>query len=116
MFSHALLEKRIFFVAALTEMSENEKQLATDPNCSLILERMMYSMDDFVRRVFMDRLAGSCVLSSCNSISSGCLLCFSYDILVKHRFASHVCQTLFTIAADTISREVRTHLLFHFLG
>lgn len=56
---HYPSEKRMFFVAALTEMSGNEKQLATDANCSLILERMTYSMDDFVRRVFVDRLAGS---------------------------------------------------------
>lgn len=27
---------------------------------------------------------------------------------MKHRFASHVCQTLFTVAADTIAREVRS--------
>jgi nucleolar protein 9 len=49
----------MFFVAALTEMSGKEKQLATDPDCSLILERMAYSMDDFVRRVFVDSLIGS---------------------------------------------------------
>jgi nucleolar protein 9 len=41
------------------EMSDKEKQLATDPDCSIILERMVYSMDDFARRVFVDRLAGS---------------------------------------------------------
>ncbi|KAJ7367884.1 armadillo-type protein [Mycena albidolilacea] len=82
-------ERRMFFVAALTEMSGKEKQLATDPDCSLILERMAYSMDDFVRRVFVDSLIGS------------------YDVLVKHRFASHVCQTLFTVASQTVSREKR---------
>ena len=52
-------ERRLFFIAALTEMSDKEKQLATDPDCSSILERMIYSMDDFARRVFIDRLAGS---------------------------------------------------------
>ncbi|KAG1753166.1 armadillo-type protein [Suillus lakei] len=81
--------KRIFLVAALTEMSEKEKQLATDPDCSVVLERMAYSMDDFVRRVFLDSLSGS------------------YEALIKHRFASHVCQTLFTVAADTVSRETK---------
>lgn len=49
----------MFFVAALTEMRGKEKQLATDPDCSMILERMACSMDDFVRRVFMDSMAGS---------------------------------------------------------
>ncbi|KAJ4472084.1 armadillo-type protein [Lentinula aciculospora] len=82
-------EKRMFFVAALSEMRGKEKQLATDPDCSIILERMAYSMDDFVRRVFLDSLSGS------------------YDTLVKHRFASHVCQTIFTVASETITREAR---------
>jgi nucleolar protein 9 len=81
--------KRMFLVAALSEMSEKEKQLATDPDCSVVLERMSHSMDDFVRRVFLDSLSGS------------------YEALVKHRFASHVCQTLFTVAADTVSRETK---------
>lgn len=44
-------------------MSGKEKQLATDPDCSVILERMAYSMDDFVLRVLMDRLSGSWVLT-----------------------------------------------------
>ncbi|KAI0643707.1 ARM repeat-containing protein [Trametes meyenii] len=82
-------DRRMFFVAALTEMSGKEKQLATDPDCSTILERMIHSMDDFVRRVFMDRLSGS------------------FEQLSRHRFASHVCQTLLAVASDTVSREVR---------
>ncbi|CCM04038.1 uncharacterized protein FIBRA_06196 [Fibroporia radiculosa] len=82
-------DRRLFFVAALTEMSGKEKQLATDPDCSSIVERMSYSMDDFIRRVFMDRLSGS------------------FEQLSKHRFASHVCQTLFGVASETISRETR---------
>ena len=53
------VDRRLFFVAALSEMSGKEKELATDPDCSTILERMAYSMDDFARRVFMDRLTGS---------------------------------------------------------
>jgi hypothetical protein len=53
------LERRMFFGAALQEMNGKERQLATDPECSTILERMLYSMDDFARRVFMDALSGS---------------------------------------------------------
>jgi nucleolar protein 9 len=49
----------MFFGAALQEMNGKERQLATDPECSTILERMLYSMDDFARRVFMDALSGS---------------------------------------------------------
>nr|GAT46208.1 predicted protein [Mycena chlorophos] len=82
-------ERRMFFVAALKEMAGKEKQLATDPDCSIVLERMLYSMDDFVRRVFVDSLVGS------------------YEVLSKNRFASHVCQTLFTVASQTIAREQR---------
>ncbi|KAI0921972.1 hypothetical protein AcW1_004190 [Taiwanofungus camphoratus] len=82
-------DRHLFFVAALTEMSGKEKQLATDPDCSSILERMIYSMDDFARRVFMDRLSGS------------------FEQLIRHRFASHVCQTLFTVTSETVSRESR---------
>ncbi|PPQ90881.1 hypothetical protein CVT25_007351, partial [Psilocybe cyanescens] len=82
-------QRRLFFIAALSEMRGKEKQLATDPDCSVILERMSYSMDDFVRRVFFDTLAGS------------------YEVLLRHRFASHVCQTLFTVARETISRETK---------
>ncbi|EPT01842.1 hypothetical protein FOMPIDRAFT_1161063 [Fomitopsis schrenkii] len=82
-------DRRLFLVAALTEMEGKEKQLATDPDCSTVLERMVYSMDDFVRRVFMDRLSGSC------------------EQLATHRFASHVCQTMFAVAADTVYRESR---------
>ncbi|KAH7888091.1 armadillo-type protein [Phlebopus sp. FC_14] len=81
--------KRLFFIAALNEMSGKEKQLATDPDCSVILERMAHSMDDFVRRVFLDSLSGS------------------FEPLLRHRFASHVCQTFFSIAATTVSRETR---------
>ena len=46
-------------MAALQEISGKERELATDPDCAWGLERMAYSMDDFVRRVFMDSLTGS---------------------------------------------------------
>ena len=31
----------------------------------------------------------------------------SYEALFKNRFASHVCQTLFEVAVDSVAREVR---------
>lgn len=49
----------MFVAAALREMSEKELQLATDPESSVVLERLLYSMDDFARRVFMDSMSGS---------------------------------------------------------
>ena len=53
------VDKRMFLMAALQEISGKERELATDPECAGGLERMAYSMDDFVRRVFMDSLSGS---------------------------------------------------------
>jgi len=53
------LERRLFFAAALQEMQGKELQLATDPDCSNILERMVYSMDDLVRRLFIENYLGS---------------------------------------------------------
>lgn len=82
--------RRLFFTAAMEEMSGKETQLATDPECSIVLERMIYSMDDFARRVLADRFSGS------------------FDKLIKHRFASHVCQTLFAQAGHTVARELRS--------
>jgi len=52
-------ERRLFFAAALQEMQGKELQLATDPDCSGILERMVYSMDDLVRRLFIENYLGS---------------------------------------------------------
>ncbi|KAL1744639.1 armadillo-type protein [Schizophyllum fasciatum] len=85
-------ERRMFVEAALREMSEKELQLATDPESSVVLERLLYSMDDFARRVFMDSLSGS------------------YQALFTNRFASHVCQTLFEVAIDSVGREARGDL------
>lgn len=49
----------LFFDAALNEVRGKELELATDPECSIILERIIHSMDDFTMRVFMDSLSGS---------------------------------------------------------
>ncbi|KAF8507708.1 armadillo-type protein [Gautieria morchelliformis] len=87
-----LPECRTFFTAALSEMKGKERELACDSDCSPVLERMLYSMDEFVRRVSIDSLPG-CRLS-----------------LITDRFASHVCQTLLTVAADTVAREVCSEL------
>ena len=81
----------MFLGAVFSELSGKEKQLATDPDCSNVLERMAYSMDDFVKRVFMDRLAGS------------------YEQLARHRFGSHVVQTLLIVSRETVDREVRNY-------
>ncbi|EJU06458.1 ARM repeat-containing protein [Dacryopinax primogenitus] len=81
--------RRAVLNAALEELSGKELQASTDPDCSVVLERMIYSMDDFSRRVFCDRLAGAFTQLAC------------------HRFASHVCQTLLTLSPSTVSRETQ---------
>ncbi|KAM0748265.1 hypothetical protein T439DRAFT_304642 [Meredithblackwellia eburnea MCA 4105] len=75
--------------SALESLSGQEIPLAGDSETSLILEKLLYSMDDFARRVLADRFMGS------------------YPDLVKHRSASHVLQTLFTLAGETVDRETR---------
>ncbi|KZW04403.1 ARM repeat-containing protein [Exidia glandulosa HHB12029] len=89
-------DRRNFVVAALSEMAGKELQLATDPDCAAIIERLLHSMDDFLKRVFVDRLSGSYA-----------------HLLMKHRFASHVCQTIFNMAGSTVSRETRGILPAH---
>ncbi|KIM29464.1 hypothetical protein M408DRAFT_328726 [Serendipita vermifera MAFF 305830] len=81
------LERRMFFAAALAEMQGKERQLATDPDCAVILERMIHSMDDLARRIFANSLLGSIVELS------------------KHRFGSHVLETLLENGSQTIDRE-----------
>jgi nucleolar protein 9 len=92
----------MFLMAALQEISGKERELATDPECAGGLERMTYSMDDFVRRVFMDSLTGS-YECSLPSLLVSLLTLDRYELLIKHRFASHVIQTLLVVAPDTIA-------------
>ncbi|PVF92971.1 ARM repeat-containing protein [Serendipita vermifera] len=82
-------ERRMFFAAALSEMQGKELQLATDPDCAIILERMVISMDDLARRIFTGSLLGS------------------IQKLAVHRFASHVLETLLESGGETIDRETR---------
>lgn len=82
-------DRPLLLRSALESLSGHEISLAGDGDSSLVLERLCYSMDDFARRVLMDRFAES------------------FEKLVKHRSASHVLQTLFTLAGETVDREVR---------
>lgn len=54
-----LLADRVLLLrAALTQLSGKETSIAADPETSVILERLVYSMDDFARRVLLDRFTG----------------------------------------------------------
>jgi nucleolar protein 9 len=52
------VEDRILLLrACLHTLAGHEVELATDPETSVILERLLYSMDDFARRVLADSFA-----------------------------------------------------------
>lgn len=82
-------DRPLLLRSALESLSGQEVPLAGDGETSIILERLLYAMDDFAKRVLADRFSGQ------------------YDKLVKHRAASHVLQTLFSLAGATVDREVR---------
>ncbi|KAI5481043.1 rRNA processing protein Nop9 [Pseudohyphozyma bogoriensis] len=82
-------DRPLLLRSALEGLNGHEIPLAGDGETSVILERLLHAMDDFARRVLADRFAGS------------------YPKLVKHRAASHVLQTLFTLAGETVDRETR---------
>lgn len=81
-------ERPLLLRSALESLAGHEIELAGDNETSVILERLLYAMDDFARRVLLDRFTGQ------------------IQRLVCHRTASHVLQTLFTIASETVDREV----------
>lgn len=82
------LEDRVNFLSAsLSELRNLELRLATDPDTALIMERLLHSMGDWGRRVLADSFTGH------------------WPTLLSHRFGSHVAQTLFALAAETIDRE-----------
>lgn len=82
-----LVDQRLFVENVYNEVEGNEIRLSTNYSCSLILEKLLKISDSFQLRVFMDKLSGNTVE------------------LFVHRFASHVCQTLLTLAADVVERE-----------
>ena len=57
----------------------------------MVLERLLPSLGDWGRRVIGDAFGGQ------------------WELMLKHRFGSHVVQTWLTLAADTLDREARGH-------
>ncbi|KAI9602881.1 hypothetical protein H4Q26_002188 [Puccinia striiformis f. sp. tritici PST-130] len=80
-------ERQLLLRSALTELGGHELALASDPETSIILERIIYSMDGFAKRVLADRFIGSFV-DLCN-----------------HRHGSHVVQTLLASTASLLDEE-----------
>ncbi|GAA6005197.1 hypothetical protein JCM11491_002616 [Sporobolomyces phaffii] len=82
-------ERPLLLRSALESLSGHEITLAGDNESSVVLERLLYAMDDAAKRVLLDRFTGQ------------------IEKLVKHRCASHVLQTLFELAGQTVDRETR---------
>ncbi|GAA5946264.1 hypothetical protein JCM3765_000176 [Sporobolomyces pararoseus] len=85
-------ERPLLLRSALESLSGHEITLAGDNESSVVLERLLYAMDDFAKRVLLDRFTGQ------------------IEKLVKHRCASHVLQTLFELAGQTVDRETRGNI------
>jgi len=100
------LDRKLLIRTALRNLSGQETALATDPDASLILERLLYSMDDFAQRVLADQLTGLYFYLFGPSRKTKNSLRYRYAKLAQHQFASHVLQTLFTLGAETVEREV----------
>jgi nucleolar protein 9 len=77
----------------LSELRGHELTVSTDPDCAVVLERLLPSLGDWGRRVIGDAFGDK------------------WEILIGHRFGSHVVQTWFTLAADTLDREVSVIIL-----
>ncbi|KAK4689724.1 nucleolar protein 9, partial [Tremellales sp. Uapishka_1] len=82
-------DRQLFLSSVLTELRGNEVLVATDPDCAVVLERLLPSMGDWGRRVIGDSFGDKWVE------------------IVKHRFGSHVVQTWLTLAGETVDREAR---------
>lgn len=52
------LDRQLLVSAALSELRDKELQLSTDSDCALVIERMIWNMGDWGRRVFADSLSG----------------------------------------------------------
>ncbi|OWZ68417.1 hypothetical protein AYX14_05478 [Cryptococcus neoformans] len=80
-------DRQNFLSSVLSELRGHELSAATDPETSIILERLMPSLSDWGRRVIGDSFGDK------------------WEELIRHRFGSHVVQTWMTLAADTLDRE-----------
>ncbi|KAG5455433.1 MAG: hypothetical protein BJ554DRAFT_5158 [Olpidium bornovanus] len=81
-------ESNLFLGNVFSEIDGKEADLATDHECSRVLEKLLRQAPDQYLRVFFDKLNGRFVE------------------LFVHRFASHVCETVMTLAAVAVNREM----------
>ncbi|OZJ05501.1 hypothetical protein BZG36_01891 [Bifiguratus adelaidae] len=82
-------ERNLFITNVLSEVEGKELILATDHKGSMVLEKLLPFVNDFALRVFFDRFNGQ------------------FSQLLRHRFASHVCQTVFSLAIPVLDKETK---------
>ncbi|KAK8865980.1 hypothetical protein IAR55_001130 [Kwoniella newhampshirensis] len=82
-------DRQLFLSSVLSELRTHELPTATDPETSIILERLLPSLNDWGRRVIGDSFGDK------------------WKEVIRHRFGSHVVQSWMTLAADTLDREAR---------
>jgi nucleolar protein 9 len=85
----------------LSELRGQELPAATDPETSLVIERLLPSLNDWGRRVIGDAFFGDAEQDERSRESGG-----NWGMSARHRFGSHVVQSWFTLAAGTLDREV----------
>ncbi|WVQ62132.1 uncharacterized protein L199_000270 [Kwoniella botswanensis] len=82
-------DRQLFLTSVLSELRSHELPTSTDPETSIILERLLPSLNDWGRRVIGDSFGDK------------------WEELIRHRFGSHVVQTWLTLAASTLDREAK---------
>ncbi|ORX85396.1 ARM repeat-containing protein [Anaeromyces robustus] len=82
-------EHEMFLSNIYKEIDGNELQLATDKECSRIMEKILRISNDAQIRVFLNQLNEK------------------YIELFTHRYGSHVCQTILVLGSDIIEREIK---------
>ncbi|WWD09471.1 hypothetical protein V865_007595 [Kwoniella europaea PYCC6329] len=82
-------DRQLFLTSVLSELRSHELPTSTDPETSIILERLLPSLNDWGRRVIGDSFGDK------------------WEELIRHRFGSHVVQTWLTLAASTLDRETK---------
>ncbi|OCF41800.1 hypothetical protein I317_04406 [Kwoniella heveanensis CBS 569] len=82
-------DRQLFLSSVLSELRSHELPTSTDPETSIILERLLPSLNDWGRRVIGDAFGDN------------------WPEVIRHRFGSHVAQSWMTLAAGTLDREAR---------
>ncbi|KAI8615692.1 armadillo-type protein [Chytriomyces sp. MP71] len=83
-------DRALFIQNVYREVGANDVKLAADSDCSRVLEKLIRMSSDIQVRRLMRAFNGM------------------YSELFRHRFASHVAQTLLSLVADIVERE-QTH-------